>query len=141
MKFLQTLFNGTEGNLRLLALPDEIQKGVTDKAITQGHAKAILSLDSPELKNKLFEMVVEKKLSVREAEKESQRLMRERKKGEDKACELAYLHGYLEHYLGSKVDLQFSRDKASGRIAVHFYGLEDLERILELMNIKVPECN
>ena len=54
--------------LRLLTLPKHIQNSVLKGTVTMGHAKAILSLESFEQQNLLFEIIVRENLTVREAE-------------------------------------------------------------------------
>lgn len=54
--------------LRLLKLPLEIQKAVKTDKISMGHAKALLSLDNPELQKELCELTIRKDLNVRQLE-------------------------------------------------------------------------
>jgi len=54
--------------LRLLNLPLEIQKGIIDGKISEGHARAILPIDDPEKQRSLFEQILKDNLSVRKTE-------------------------------------------------------------------------
>lgn len=54
--------------LRLLELPEEAQQLLFEEKITAGHARAILSIPSPEGRKTLTKKLMEEKLSVREAE-------------------------------------------------------------------------
>ena len=65
--------------LRLLALPLDIRSSLSSGQITMGHAKALLSLESADLQKKLSELIIEKEMTVREAEKESKRLVKKKK--------------------------------------------------------------
>src|SRR5262249_57742197 len=62
--------------LRLLKLPEDIQKMLEDELISMGHARALLGLDTKDQIRKLANQVVEKKLSVRQTEQAVQALKR-----------------------------------------------------------------
>ena len=55
-------------HLRLLRLPAVIQLGLRDRKIDMGHARAILSVDNPQLQVKLYRLIVKEGLSVRRVE-------------------------------------------------------------------------
>lgn len=55
--------------LRLLRLPDSIQKGVKDGAIGMGHARALIGVENEELQEALYTITTDRGLSVREIEK------------------------------------------------------------------------
>lgn len=55
--------------LRLLRLPDSIQKGVKDGVIGMGHARALIGVESEELQEALYTITTDRGLSVREIEK------------------------------------------------------------------------
>ena len=54
--------------LRLLKLPAEVQLGLRDKRLDMGHARALLTLDQPQLQLKLYGEIIEQGLSVRKVE-------------------------------------------------------------------------
>ena len=94
-----------------------------------GHAKAILSLNSPELRAKLTDLIVEKQLNVRDAEKESRKLLRRKKEnGPKKSISYEEFEERLQQQFGTKVQIENS--KKGGKISLHFYSMEDLERLL-----------
>lgn len=62
--------------LRLLKLPEDIQKLVEEEKLSMGHARAILGLNSVKLQRQLARQVVKKGLSVRETERAVQKLNR-----------------------------------------------------------------
>jgi ParB family transcriptional regulator, chromosome partitioning protein len=120
--------------LRLLSLADNIKQSVSSGQISMGHAKAILSLNSPELRAKLSDLIVEKQLTVRDAEKESRRLLSKRKKStQDKENSLQEFEERLQRRFGTKVEIDHS--KKGGKIALHYYNSEDLERLLALLEV------
>lgn len=125
--------------LRLLSLPAQIKQSVSSGKLTMGHAKAILSLDSEQLREKLTNLILEKELTVRDAEKQSRKIQREKGK---KATPLANDHfeevqENLQQRLGTKVEIDYT--KKGGKVIVHFYGLEDLERIFSLISSPVDD--
>jgi len=114
--------------LRLLALPETIQHSVSKGEITMGHAKAILSLDSGELQSMLTNLIVEKRLTVRDAEKESRKLTRKKKKkgGASRDPHIEEIEEQLKQHFGTKAVISPAR--RGGKITLHYYSMEDLER-------------
>jgi len=119
--------------LRLLTLSDKIKTSVSSGEITMGHAKAILSLNSPELRKKLTDLIIEKQLNVRDAERESRKLMRKKKASpsRQKYC-FKEFEERLQQQFGTKVQIEHS--KKGGNIILHYYSMDDLERLLSALN-------
>src|SRR5690625_2811259 len=61
--------------IRLLTLPEVIQEGLIDKKITERHARALMKIKDAETQVEFFEKIVEKQLTVREAELEIKQLL------------------------------------------------------------------
>ena len=128
--------------LRLLRLPAQIQLSLQKKDIDMGHARALLSLDSPSLQIKLYKEIMKNNYSVRKVE-EMVNLLRN---GEDVSSgskkivakqtlpeEFNVLKDRLSSFLNTKV--QFScNPKGKGKISIPFNNEEDLERILTLFD-------
>lgn len=55
--------------LRLLRLPAEIQKGIRDKQVSMGHARALINIENEDLQLAIYGKIVEENLSVRDVEK------------------------------------------------------------------------
>lgn len=116
--------------LRLLTLPVEIQRAIIEGKISEGHAKALLSIENPEKQRALFELIIKEELTVREAEEKARavsvrshlRTVREN------SPELAAKEDWLTEQLGTKVRIQ-SRGKG-GKITIEFYSNEELSGIL-----------
>jgi len=115
--------------LRLLSLPKSIQKELLSGSITMGHAKALLSLDSTEMQQRVTELIVKEQLTVREAEKKSQKLSKKTKKTKTRDQHIEELEEKLTHHFGTKVHVENSR--RGGKITIHYYSLDDLERLLK----------
>jgi ParB family transcriptional regulator, chromosome partitioning protein len=120
-------------SLRLLSLPLEIQKLLDDGFISEGHARAILGIDTMEEQIKAANKIAEKGMSVREAEK---LVERKKKSGgssvKKKALQLSRIpevSSRLSEYLGYPVSIIMGRKK--GRINIEFGSTGELERIVE----------
>jgi ParB family chromosome partitioning protein len=122
--------------LRLLKLPLEVRNQLLQNRITPGHARAILSLGTRERQEELCALIIQKGLSVREAEALAKRWSEKpkktvtpvRKRG-DLENQLSSLQDSLRKYLGTKV--QISQKGKRGKIEIEYYSYEDLERIIE----------
>lgn len=122
--------------LRLLKLPEEIQKSVFNEEISEGHARALLSVENGPAQKKLFDLTIKKTLSVRELEN----LIRSGIKGS--ARRLINKTGAKDHYvivieedlqriLGTKV--RINAQKKRGKIVIEYYSSDDLERIMNII--------
>jgi ParB family chromosome partitioning protein len=124
--------------LRLLKLPPEVRTQILQNRITPGHARAILSLETRERQKELCNLIIQKNLSVREAEalakrwaeKPKKRVPQEKKKG-DVESQLRSLQDSLRRRLGTKVVINPKGKK--GKIEIEYYSHEDLERIIEVI--------
>ncbi len=121
--------------LRLLSLPDTIKTHLSSGEISMGHAKAILSLDNPSHRLQLSHSIIEKKLNVRETERESRKLLRARKTTPQSKPEIHIeeLEEKLQQRLGTKVQLDHTRN--GGKITLHYYSLDDLDRLFVLLGV------
>ena len=127
--------------LRLLKLPAEIQKNIEQGKISPGHARALLSLNDNNAREKLYNEILRSELSVREAEKQAAVLNAESenkpgKKGQDKKNtgrppEMDAMAEKFIRRLGTKVTLVGDLNK--GHIHIDYYSMEDLERLYEIL--------
>lgn len=125
-------------SLRLLSLESDIQKMLIDGTLTSGHARAVLSLDSSELRKALAKRIIEDNLNVRQAEALAKQLQRKapQKKSKVKSAydiELDSIQNKLSTAMGTKVKINHSAKK--GKIEIEYYGNDDLERILEFFKV------
>jgi len=127
--------------LRLLELPDDMQKAVQFEQISEGHARALLMVKDALERSKLFKLTLEQNLSVRAVEQLAKRI-EEGKHLKDastqtmkprpiKSADIQAIEKNLEHALGTRVEVQTKRDGKSGRIVIHFYSLNDFDKILK----------
>lgn len=121
--------------IRLLALPQEMQSAVAANVISEGHARALLSLqDIPENQKKLFEDIKAHQLGVRDAELATRAILGIRRPTKRRNArfldpEVRFAQSRLEETLGTKVLLQ--KDGSRGKIVVEFYSDEELRAILD----------
>lgn len=130
--------------LRLLKLPAQVQMALRNKTIDQGHARALLGLDSPALQVKLFNEIQERGYSVRQVEQmvkalnngetiESGRRKLTDKKTQRLPEEFTALKGKLSDFFQTKVQMTCS-PAGKGRITIPFATEEELERIISLFD-------
>ena len=120
--------------LRLLSLPEEIQQGVRDSAVTMGHARALLSVPDRGKQLELFKRVQTEQLSVRQTERlvgSWAGLKRRRARRGDP--QLSGLEDELRRVLGTKVTL--TARKKGGRLVIEYFSQEDLTRLLTILGV------
>ena len=123
--------------LRLLKLPPSVQKKVAAQVITAGHARALLSLSSPEEMERLAERIVAEGLSVRTTE-EIVRLGKAKATPRPRARQQRPLSQLGESVVSALSDAYDTRvtiteGRKKGRIVIEFAGSEDLQRIADLI--------
>ena len=126
--------------IRLLSLPEEIQKAVSEGEITEGHARPLMMLvGKPEEQTTLFKEIVIKKLTVREAEAISRRIAvdRIRKHSRNFDPEIIELENKLTETLGARV--QIEKKEIGGKVTIDFLSDEDLRGIFDILNKKDVE--
>jgi ParB family transcriptional regulator, chromosome partitioning protein len=121
--------------LRLLKLPGVIQDDLRAGRLTMGHARALLSLDSPADQLKLRSEILAHSWSVRATEAGVQRKQRQapRRAGR-RSAELTALEDSLRESLATRVRLVGT--ERAGRIEIVYTSAEDLERLTELITAR-----
>lgn len=117
--------------LRLLTLPSEIQESVERGKISEGHARALLTIArQPEEQQRAFQSVVARGLSVRDTERMTRRIAAEATQRKDNLidAETRAVEESLSGTFGAPVFIEKDR-KGKGRIAIEFYSEEELEAI------------
>jgi ParB family chromosome partitioning protein len=126
--------------LRILALPEEVLKALSEGKISEGHTRPILMLaDHPEEQIVLFKEILYKKITVREAERLARKIAfdRVRKKEFMPDPEIVELEEEFQEKLGTRVHID--RKELGGQIKIDFFSTEDLRAILDLINKSVIE--
>ena len=128
--------------MRLLKLPAQVQIALKNHEIEMGHARALLSIDSPSAQIKLFKEVQQQHYSVRKVEELVQAL----KNGDDVKTtrgriavreklpeEFNVLRNRLSQFFQAKVQMTCSA-KGKGKISIPFDNEEELERIMNALD-------
>ena len=120
--------------IRLLGLPQKVQTEISKANISAGHARALLSLPTELDQIRVCNVIINKGLSVREAEK-----LVERRRAEAGAQKRPVKHDHsldsvtaeMQQALGTRVKI--SHGKKRGIIHIEYYSVEDLNRILGII--------
>lgn len=128
--------------MRLLKLPAQVQMALKNKDIDMGHARALLSVESPSVQIKLFKEIQRNGYSVRKVEEMAQML----KRGEDVLSgkkkiaakaglpeEFTILKDRLSDFFQTSVQMTCST-KGKGKITIPFANEEELERIMNALD-------
>ncbi len=122
--------------LRLLGLPSEVQSLVAAGGLSMGHARCLLGLRNPSQMTAAAREVIDKGLSVRATEALVRQLLvarsaasRESAGQTAKRPQIRNLEEAFGQALGTKVEISESRRRGSGRITIHYYNLDDFDRI------------
>ncbi len=126
--------------LRLLNLPEEIQKLVKDNTLSQGHARALLAVEDKEKALQIAKLIIAQDMSVRQAESYISGLSKVKtvKKPTKEEIEIARhikaLEESLSSELGTKIKIVNKKNK--GRIEIPYSSAEDFDRIIKLIKKK-----
>ena len=127
--------------LRLLKLPAEIQVGLKDKKIDMGHARALISVQDPEIQLALYEQILQDGLSVRQVEElvrnAAEVAVPEAKDEQPKKKllpeEYNLLKDHLSRFFNTRVNLSCN-EKGKGKITIPFASEDELEKLIMLLD-------
>lgn len=122
-------------HLRLLKLPESILQDLRTAKLSYGHGRALLSVTDPLKRMEIRNLIVEKQLSVRDAERlvaeamlTDEKAQEKKKKKEDlQPLELKHFGERLGRALGTRVKTK--GDQYRGSIVIEYFSKEDLDRI------------
>lgn len=121
-------------SMRLLQLPKKIQDLLSQGKLSVGHGKVLLGVSERKQQMKLAVEIIEKNLTVREAEKAAMRLQKQKKvqpKTKEPDYEMADIEDRLRQLLGTKVKIK--KGRRGGKIEIDFYSGDELDRLLEIL--------
>ncbi len=123
--------------VRLLNLPKNVLKYLSQGYITVGHARPLLAIEDEEIQISTVEEIINKQLSVRETENLIKRLIENKdkvitrnKKELEKSPIIIDLESRLRSVCGTKVKIKNKGEK--GSIEIEYYSTDDFERIVSL---------
>lgn len=124
--------------LRLLKLPAIIQKGLREKVISMGHARAIINIEDQDTQTMIYNQIIKYGFSVRKVEEIVRDLNSDEKeetKGKNKEKLPKEFHN-IKKQLGSIFSsrIGFSMDEnGKGKIVIPFKSADDLDRIVKII--------
>lgn len=119
--------------MRLLKLPPQVKTALAESRISEGHARALLALPTPEAQIAILHMIEKQSMNVRQTEDLVRKMSGERVPSTPKPSrkpELSALEDRLRHHFGTKVILR-DRQKGGGTITIHYYSDEELNTLIE----------
>lgn len=120
--------------LGLLNLPEEVQKKILDGEISMGHARVLSKMDDEEEVTSLADKVIKNNISVHDLEEISKKEeIKKRMPITRRKIDTDYFHieNELRDILGTKVKVD------NKKMSIYFENVNDLNRILEIMNIEI----
>ncbi|CCZ56263.1 parB-like partition protein [Clostridium sp. CAG:1219] len=124
--------------VRLLKLQDKIIDYVLEGKLSEGHARALLALDSKTRQLQIADKIIEKKLSVRDAEKlvyGSEEYIRKPEKKEPNSVYYKKIEEKLKGFFGYNVKL--NNNSKNGKLVIEYNDEEGLDSILNKLKIKM----
>jgi len=126
--------------LRLLELDEDIRQGIQAGAISEGHARALISIPDSAKRREFYQRIMAEKLSVRDVENFAQgfhaqkpRAPKAPRAGSRRTPEVVDLESSLEKTLGTKVELCPGPGPQNGKIVIHYFSLDDLDRVTQIL--------
>ena len=120
--------------LGLLKLPASVQDMVLYNKLSMGHARVLSKLDDPKIVEDLAQREITEDLSVRKLESivydNEEKEVKTKKSSNN---EYKYMENFLKEKLGTNVKIN------NNKISIKFSNVQDLNRILEIMNIDINE--
>lgn len=128
--------------IRLLKLPPDIQLAVRTNAISMGHARALINIDTVDKQLYVYNEIKSRQLSVRQTEELVRKLYKPVSIGVKSSSKNDLPQAYkriednLASHFSTKVKLAHNK-KGYGTITLEYYSLAELNKILEQMNVQV----
>ena len=126
--------------IRLLRLPEDIQRLLEQEKISMGHARALLSVDDVEIQRKLAQNVIDQALSVRETERAIRKIIEgsgavasTMKTQPQNDANIRAAESKLRRKFSSQVRIISNQNGEGGKIEIEFYSENDLQRVYQLL--------
>jgi ParB family chromosome partitioning protein len=131
--------------IRLLKLPPDILSAVRNNSLSMGHARALVNIDTVDKQLFVFKEIQQKELSVRQTEELVRKLYKADKQGSGSTSAPAKsdlppayqkVEKQLAAHFGTKIKMTHNK-KGYGNINIEYFSLDELNKILDLMNVTV----
>ena len=116
--------------MRLLKLPEEIQKDIMNKTITAGHARTLISIDNSALQKRVFETIKKNDLNVRQTENLIHKL---KKKTQSVSVMTNLVLEEIQRQIASQLmtKVKIKQGKKSGAIEIKYANQKELDRLVD----------
>ena len=122
--------------IRLLKLPENVLKALSEGTISEGHARVLLALPNPQAQSAALQTIISHNLTVRQAEELVRKMAGQKPVQAQKPIKPAGIRDLEERMrgqLGTKVTIQHG--KQGGTIVIHYYSEEELDALVaQLLN-------
>ena len=134
--------------LRLLRLPEDLQKLVEENQISMGHARALLGIDDVMKQRQVAQLIMGRGLSVRETERTIKQIIAGKEKEETEPSSLQFkaddanvraAETKLRRRFGTRVRILSNPSGVGGKVEIQYYDNNDLQRVYELLSISQEE--
>jgi ParB family chromosome partitioning protein len=127
--------------IRLLKLPPDIQIAVRSNELSMGHARALINVDTIDKQLYIFKEIKSKGLSVRQTEELVRKLYKGTPAVKDSVKPLLppafkKIEDNLASHFSTRVKFNHNKN-GQGNISIEYYSMQELNKILELMNVPV----
>lgn len=127
--------------LRLLRLPEDIQRLVEQEKLSMGHARALLGVDDADVQRRVARNIVEQGMSVRDTERAIKRIINGASPAEAAVrtaaprqdANVKAAESKLRRRFGTQVRISVSQSGEGGKIEIEYYSHKDLQRLYELL--------
>jgi ParB family chromosome partitioning protein len=127
-------------SLRLLKLPEDIQRLIEEAKLSAGHGRALLMTDDVTIQRRIARAIIEKSLSVRETERAvkaatspgaRRSIITKGVSGTGKDPNLVVAETKLRRRLGTNVSILPNQNGSGGKLEIEYYNQQDLDRIYQ----------
>lgn len=118
--------------LRLLKLPEAVQNAILSGEISEGHARALLSLSTSQAQTAVLQIILRNGLSVRQTEELVKKYGGEKTPSKPKPeppVEVKEIENRLREHLGTRVTV--NHGKKGGSLVIYYYSNEELNSVLD----------
>ncbi|MDT4966641.1 MAG: ParB family transcriptional regulator, chromosome partitioning protein [Acidobacteriota bacterium] len=126
--------------LRLLRLPEDLQRLVEEAKLTMGHARALLGVSNESTQRSVARSIIERALSVRETERIIKRIasggsptLTETSSTKLNDANVRAAESKLRRHFGTQVRVVQNQGRVGGKIEIEYYGDSDLDRIYKVL--------
>jgi ParB family chromosome partitioning protein len=118
--------------LRLLGVADTVKQALVDGKVTEGHARALLSLSTQKAQASALITIMNLALNVRQTEELIRKLSGQKPpkaKKPSRNANVSDVETRLQNSLGTKVALKHGKN--GGTVTIYYYSDEELDSLLD----------